>query len=169
MPPALDVYALSNERNVGSIKRFLQTYVDVPASSDRGDEQLMVWPSGFDGPEGDIPLEHYDWIEIPTLDAAIEYGLADPSRAFRIYLQSKVEGLCGAILCFTRSGGVIFGLRVDDPMNTPERADFATTLMSELTNQTHGIKGWVVCEEPPPLDPARELPWASDYNVARLE
>ncbi|MEO6891198.1 MAG: hypothetical protein ABI324_19610, partial [Ktedonobacteraceae bacterium] len=80
MPPDLDIYGLTKNRDAITINRFLDTYVDRAASNDRGDEELLMEPllptqpgTGFDAFESEPAL---------TLSHIIDRGLAFPRRAF---------------------------------------------------------------------------------------
>jgi hypothetical protein len=62
------------------------------------------------------------------------------------------------LLCFTRSGELIVGASVDDPLHEPRVQESAIRLMDDLVALVGGRHGWVVGETPPPLDPDVERP-----------
>ncbi len=44
MPPALDIYVLTRQRDLPTINHFLDTFVDRSAYEDRGGEGLLMIP-----------------------------------------------------------------------------------------------------------------------------
>lgn len=158
MPPCLDVYAWTDTRGQATLDRFLGAYVDVDASRDRAGEELAVLPLDYDGDPDELSLADWDNVPVATLDEIVTFGLAAPHRAFTVYLRARPE-LCGAMICFTKDGGLILGLSVDDELGDPVAVDEARALMVELVERFRARHGWVVAEEGPPLDPASDQPW----------
>jgi hypothetical protein len=159
MPPCLDTYVWIDGRSQSTIAAFLERYVDIERSADRGGEELMMLPLAFNGAEDDLALDDWEWVPVATLDDILAAGLAQPPRAFRVYLHTRDEDLCGAILCFTTDGGMVLGLSVDDPLNEPARLAVARSRLEQLSASFGARRGWIVGEEPPPVDPARDEPW----------
>lgn len=153
------------ERSPETIERFVSRFVDrrTPSLFD----EITVLPLDYEGAEDELPLEDWEGFPIAGLDAAIEFGLTRPWRAFTIYMSASEAAHTGCLLCFTKSGEVIVGVAVDDPFNEPEALRTATDVMDELVRLLGGGRGWVVSETPPPLDPGRDRPWESDYVLAR--
>lgn len=158
MGPCLDVYALSHRRDLSTVLSFVGAYSSSDLGAHRDEFELMVLPEGFEGDEDSLPLEKWNAVLFETLNEAIRYGLEDGSRAFRLYLD-RVDPWCGALIAFTRSNEVVFGVSVDDRLGEPAALQHAEELRSQLAEQTDGRRTWIVAEEPPPLDPERDEPW----------
>ena len=80
MPPCLDVYVVTHLRDLDTLNRFVQLYVDRQASDDRGDEQLMMLPLGAnDEPKGS---DQWDWEPARDFDHVMSRALDHPRRAF---------------------------------------------------------------------------------------
>lgn len=169
MPPCLDVYALSPRRDLETIERFLASYVDVAASADREGQEVAVLPVDFAGDEDDLPLEDWDSIALATLGAVLDFGLDKAGRAFTVYLRASSHDLCGAMLSFTRSGELVYGISVDDPLSTPKATRRARRYLKELCRGTEATHGWVVAEVPPSLDPRAKRDWAEYGVIATYE
>jgi hypothetical protein len=156
--PCLDVYALSARRDRRTIAAFLGRYVKRSLSQDAF-EELMVLPAGFHGSEAELDdLSLWEWVPVSMKDEAVEFGLANQTRAFRLYLP-RTGPWCGALLAFTCDGQIVLGVSVDDPLGERQAMEQATALIEELMPLTDGPHGWIVAEEPPPLDPMTERPW----------
>ena len=168
MPPCIDVYSLTAHRERAIIDRFLSTYVDLERSADRRGEELAVLPLSYRGRPFDLPLDKWETVEFASLEEVIAYGLAAPPRAFTIYLRSRPPW-CGAILCFTRTGEIEFGVSLDDPLDSPDALATAKGLLGELMAMTDGIRGWAAGEMPPSLDPRVERPWEMESALAAVE
>jgi hypothetical protein len=127
--------------------------------------ELSVLPADYTGTEDALEAGDWDFLRVRSLDDIIDAAVAKPERAFRAYVPAFAP-LCGALLCFTRDGGVIFGISVDDPLNQPEAVAEARDRLAELMRVVGGGIGWAIHEERPPLDPWSERQWEDDRVVA---
>lgn len=168
MPPCLDVYALTRERNRACIDRFLARFVDHDRSRDGIGGELMVLPLGREDDEDSLPLAAWDYVQVSSLDEVIDLGLDVPCRAFRVYLPSSGPWK-QAILSFTTDCRLIVGVSVDDPLGLPGPRSEASQLMADLVDLVDGEHGWVVAEEAPPLAPERKRPWEQPSAIDRWE
>jgi hypothetical protein len=149
MPPNLDIYVFSPNRDRESIDRFLRDCVDRPACEDRAGEEMMLVPINSAGKTetGD----EWDWEPSVSLTHMVDRGLDFPRRAFSIYLRPRDVSLSGATLGFDTNNQVIFGLSLDDEGGQPENLEKAKVLLHELVNSFAGTRGFVLVEDPPPL------------------
>jgi hypothetical protein len=156
MPPNLDVYVVSPERNRETIERFLSAYVDRPTSENRGNEEL---PMVALDPSGQ-PMDSDDWEWEPskTLTHIVERGLEYPRRAFSACLTAQDTSLVGAILAFDVSNQVIFGLSMDDEGGKPENLERAKKLLHEIAEGLGATHGFIGVEQAPPLRGKKEPP-----------
>lgn len=166
VPPCLDVYVLTQHRDRERIDRFMARYVDLDRSRDHVGEELMVLPLGCQKAEGSLSLARWDWVQATTLGEIIEFGLAEPCRAFRAYLHSLAPW-GRAILGFTTDCRLTVGVSVHDPLNLPEPCAEASKLMMDLIELVEGERGWVVAEVAPPVEPERDRPWEQSWVVDR--
>lgn len=157
MPPCIDVYVLSTDRDPAGIREFLQSYVDNTRDTYDGRE-VSALPAGYLGQERDLDLKDWDQIPVASCEDIIRVGVGEPPRAFATYFPAK-KPLCDVILGFTRTDEVIFGVSVDDPLNEPEPIAQANALLRRLASQSRATHGWAIHEEPPPLDPFVQRPW----------
>ena len=149
MPPNLDIYVISRSRSRDMIERFLNTYVDIEASADRGREELMLLPLGSS--ESPPRLEDWDWEPSGTLSNIIERGLQHPPRAFSVSLRTRNTSLAGSTLGFTADDQVFFGLSLDDEGADPENLAKAKELLYEMVESLQGRSAFIGVETPPPL------------------
>ena len=156
--PCLDAYVLSDRRHLPSIRAFLSEFSSSDLDARLEDVELLVLPEDYAGDEDPLGLEDWNSVPVKTLDAAIRYGLADPDRAFRLYLDAA-KPWCGALIGFTRSKGIVFGVSVDDPLGEAAALEQARDLVSRLVDLTDARRSWIAMEEPPPLHPDRDEPW----------
>jgi hypothetical protein len=115
---ALDVYGLTRHRDLATMARFLDEYVDRLVSADRGDEDIGLEPLVT------LPEEteaRWEWVPSQTLGHILVLGLAYPRRAFTVYLkclpachESRIER---AILGFTRDDQLVLGLSISTGEN----------------------------------------------------
>ena len=159
MPPSLDLYVISPERNRETIERFLAIYVDRVASENRGNEELMLVALGASGhPLSDDDWDAYDWAPSKTLTHIVERGLQFPRRAFAVYLKPLDGSLAGAVLAFDLDNQVIFGLSIDDEGSKSENLGRAKALLHEMAEGFRATRGFIAVEEPPPLWGTRKPP-----------
>ena len=149
MPPDLDIYVVSRARNRKTIERFLQEYVDLDASQDRGDEDLMMVPFGVT--ETPDAAELWDWEPAKNLKHVVQRGLDEPHRAFAVYLKPRDSSLTSVTMAFRTDGCAIFGLSIDDEGMKPENAMRARSLLHTLADAYEGERGWIGIEMPAPL------------------
>ena len=164
MGPCIDVYVLTEYRDAEIIGAFADAFVDRSRSA-AYDMELSVLPVDYTGAEDTLETTDWDFLTVRSLDEIIGAAVAKPARAFRAYVPA-VAPLCGALLCFTTDGGVIFGISVDDPLNEPEAVAEARQRLAELMRVVGGGIGWAIPEERPPLDPWSERQWGDDRVVA---
>lgn len=149
MPPNLDIYVLTDRRDLPTITAFLDRYVNRKASEDRGGEMLSMRRLGAAGEGADA------WEEEPalTLTHIVRRGLDHPRRCFTVYLKAKL-GVDRVILGFTQDDRVVFGLSIDDAEERPEADKRAKSLLNTLAKSCGARIGLVACEEPPPSSEA---------------
>lgn len=147
MPPQLDVYGLTRQRNFETINRFIDDFVDRAASEDRGDEELMIDP--LDG-SANNSLDSYDWEPAVSLTHIIERGLSQPPRAFTVYLKAKQAEFDGATLSFTSDNQLIVGVSIEDEWALPQNLEQAKEVLDGIARRYDCYLGLVTVEEPPP-------------------
>ena len=154
MPPNLDIYCLTKHRNMDTINRFLDRYVDRAASEDRGDEELMMRP--LDMSNFTNTFESYDWEPALTLTNSIQRGLDYPRRSFSVYLTTLIpeRAEMGGVLHFTDDDQLVLGLSFDDEGALPENESRAKLLLAELAKEFECHLGLVTVEVPPPSNEA---------------
>ncbi len=158
MPPCLDVYALSAQRNMGMIDAFLNMYAEDDARS-TGPINPLAIPTDFIGSESsEWRDDEWELLEFESAGRAVEFGVSRSNRAFRIYLPSRRPWM-NAILAFTQDARIIFGVAVDDPFEGPDGLEFAQSTQRQLALLTNAAHSWIAFEEPPPLDPEIDRPW----------
>ena len=162
MPPCIDVYSLSTQRNPETIQRFLQSYVNVADALKLVD--VSVAPVELDE---QLPIDQWEILPIPTLEDAVALGLSSPHRGFLVYLRAQAPW-CGAMLSFARTGEITFGVSVDDPLGRRKPQRIAKRLLRRLCNETGGVRGWAVHEMPLSVDPQIDKPWDGKANVAEF-
>lgn len=157
---ALDVYGLTWHRDVATINRFLDEYVDRAANADRGDEELALEP--LDEPAGGADWNRAwepDWEPALSLSHIVERGLAYPRRAFTNYFsclpQYRQAGIERVILAFTRDDQLVLGLSVSLGYNMLEAEAVAGEaraheLLAHLATTYNCHLGLILLETPPP-------------------
>lgn len=155
MPPDLDIYGLTRCRDIATIDRFLDTYVNREKSWDRGGEELMMEPLGFipreTGEErAEVEPQTFEWEPAPTLSHIIERGLALPHRAFTVYLTPKRADLTSVILSFTADDQLVLGIAIDDAGAKPENERRAKDLLAQLLEEYACHLGLILVEDHPP-------------------
>lgn len=165
MPPCFDFYALSADRDGPAIDRFITDHVRDRGTSGLGHLDSWLRPLSFRGHEDELALRDWDFVTFDDLEQAIQLGRSTPRRAFRLYLEAVPPWL-GALLCFTTTDEVVFGLGRD--MTVESSADRARCcrLLDELGTSVDAIRGWAVSDEPTPLDPWCDRPWEQAGVVA---
>jgi hypothetical protein len=148
MPPCIDIYAITNRRDLETINRFIDTYVDRTASEDRDDEQLMMLPLGK-GAEIKS-LNDYDWEPAKTLSNIVQRGLDHPRRSFTVYLVPSRPGINRVILSFTTDDQLVLGLSIDDATELPENSELAKQALFNLAREYNSHLGTIAVEQPPP-------------------
>jgi len=170
--PCLDIYVSSPRRSRDVIEHFLHAYVDVSASDDRGDEELMMVPVGYGGPLRALGRAvEWDWQPVGRLSEIIDLGLAQPPRAFAVYLEPNDRSLCGTVLAFTRDGRLILGLSVPEPTESREERERTESLLLELMAHARVGVGVIAVATPPPLDGSEFEEWVRNpdrYLVLRV-
>lgn len=172
MPPDLDIYGLTKHRDVTTIGRFLDTYVDRTASEDRGDEELMM--ESLLPTQGGTGFEAVEWEPALNLSHIIERGLAFPRRAFTVYLTPQRTDLTQAILGFTSDDQLVLGLALDDEGAKPENEIRAKEILAQLVKEYGCHCGLILVESPPPLSEARfharaKAPLTVFFSLSREE
>src|SRR5690242_9970144 len=103
---ALDVYGLTRHRDLATLNRFLDEFVERAANAERGDEEVMLEPLDAHFGAREKPEGQWEWEPARTLAHILERGLAHPRRAFTTYLTCLPAchemGIERAILGFTR-------------------------------------------------------------------
>jgi hypothetical protein len=148
----LDIYVLTDRRDLLSINRFIDLYVDRDASEDRGDEELMMEPLPTDGEEGSSQQfsEDTEWEPALTLTHSVRRGLDYPHRAFALYLKARDKRLSGALLCFTHDDKLILGLALEDLSPGRDSVEEAKGILTELMSEFKCTAGVIAVNTPPP-------------------
>ena len=153
MPPSLDIYALTRERNRQTVERFIASYVDREASEDRSGEELMMLAlDAAPGSEG--RMDQVEWRQVASLADILTQGLSRPSRAFVVRLQPRAARFSDAFLAFTRDDQLVLGLSLDDEGMLPSTQAEAERVMHRLMQEFDGHRGLVGAELPAPLSEA---------------
>jgi hypothetical protein len=165
--PCVDVYALTRRRTRAVIDRFLRSYVDVPASEDRGDEELRMVPLGYDEPLARLQDTDWEWRPAETLTTVIDLMLSEPFRAFTVYPTPRDASLRRTILGCTRDGALVFGVSLPDPEPDTSAAfiERPRSLLTELMRLVDGEWGVIAVEEPPPLDSTEFAAWVPRNRI----
>lgn len=148
VPPNLDIYGLTKHRDIQTINRFLDKYVDRTANEDRGDGELMMRP--LDMSNFTDTTESYDWEPALTLTNSIQRGLDYPCRSFSIYLTMPHDTEMGALLHFTEDDQLVLGLSIDDGDALPENEELAKSLLMDLRGEFGCHMGLITVSDPPP-------------------
>ncbi len=169
---ALDVYGLTRQRDVATLNRFLDEYVDRAASADRGDEELMLEPLNVRPGESEGPEGQWEWEPSRTLSHILVRGLAHPRRAFTAYLTClpvcQQTGIERAILGFTRDDQLVLGLSFDGGQEEADEEARAHELLAHLATAYRCHLGLILLEAPPPLSEAEfRQPTKPPYVVFR--
>lgn len=143
----LDVYGLTTHRDVSTIRQFLDEFADLPASEDRGDEELAIEPLDPARSDSESAIE---WEPAHTLTHIIERGLAYPRRAFTIYTVSRHPSVERAILCFTHDDQLVLGLSLYNDMY-PDDVAISPVLAQHLMSTYQCHLGVILPETPPPM------------------
>lgn len=151
MPPNLDIYILTQHRNVETINRFIDDFVDRGASKDRGDKELMVVRLEVKATANPHHGDDFEWKPALTLSHIIDYGLSNPPRAFCTYHKSKQHDITHTMIAFTTDNQVVFGLSVDDEGMKPENLSRAKKLLQMMAANYEGHVGLIAVEQPPEL------------------
>ena len=151
MPPDLDVYVLSKRRDQTTIDRFLDKYIDRPASEDRTGEELMVLPLNASADGDSLDAAKWEWVPVTSLADIMAYGLARPSRAFACSLRPRDVTFTHAYVVFTSDDQLIVGLSLDDEGMRPTVQSEAERVMHRLMEEFDGHRGLIGVEWAPPL------------------
>jgi len=162
MPPDLDVYVISPARDLETIERFLDIYVNRAASEDRGDEELMIL--SLNASEESSSSDDWDWEPAESLTHIVDRELQHPRRAFAVYLKAQDVRLAGAILGSTADNQVIFGVSLDDEGAKAENRDRAKMFLHEMAEAFGWRHGFIGVEAPPPLSGKRDAPGPLVYS-----
>jgi hypothetical protein len=145
----LDIYIASRARNLATVERFIDDYVDRTKSEYRGSEELMMIP--LNATASPDRVEAWDWEPARTLTHIIKRGLDKPYRAFSVRLETRDPSLSSATLAFTTDDQLILGLSIDDEGAVPENASRAKLLLHKMAAAYAAERGWIGVEMPPPL------------------
>jgi hypothetical protein len=119
-----------------ALSRLIDRYVDPQRPGDpRFDAFIHVYVTELPAP-GDIE----SLAELRRDDQAVE--------GFSIYLRAR--GYWGAIITVTEEGALVLGLSLDDPENSPQTVEQASTLIRSLITEFHAEAGIGGAELAPP-------------------
>lgn len=167
MPPDLNIYGITNQRDELTINRFLDKFVDRSKSENRENEELMLTP--LTASKNHLELNEYDWEPSLTLTHIIKRGLDYPRRAFTIYLEPKDAEIDGIILSFTTDDQLIVGLTIDDEGMKLENEQRAKNLLDELMHDFNCHSGLIIVDIHPPTDQAEFLSQSSSAFTVFLK
>jgi hypothetical protein len=164
MPPCIDVYLLSKQRNSQTISKFIDEFIDEELSA-------LKFPGQFDLAPDDIAildkLDNWKTIQVNSVQECINYGIMNPYAAYSIYLHPKSAEFCNVILSFSVDGGIIFGLSLDDPKNEAVKFANAIDYLKLLFDLFDGYEGRIGHEISPPIFPS--LKSDSDWEYVRID
>jgi hypothetical protein len=137
VPPTFDSYVwVTRGDRAAVLSRFIDRYVDPERPGDpRFDAFIRVYVTELPAP-GDLE----SLAELRRDDQAVE--------GFSIYLHAREYW--GAIITVTEEGALVLGLSLDDPLNSPQTVEQASTLMRSLITEFHAEAGVGGGELPPP-------------------
>jgi hypothetical protein len=148
----LDIYGLTDHRDLLTINRFIDLYVDRQASEDLSDEELMMEPLRPDGEigSGREVGEGEKGEPALTLTHSISRGLDHPRRAFALYLKAKNPRLSRAILCFTQDDKLILGLSLEELSMQVDEIEEAKAILKLLMRELNCTAGAIATNHYPP-------------------
>ena len=141
----LDIYCLTKHRDLETVNRFLDTYVDRSASENREMEQLYLTP--LPPISEKIGIRAHCGEPALTLSNCIESGLEEPRRSFCLALESKVEAIHGATLAFTIDDQLVLGLALDDTTDRVMAMPHAKRLLHRLADEFDCHLGLIASEQ----------------------
>lgn len=154
MPPCVDVYALTDQRDRALIDRFLDRYGARP-------DPLAGGHTSSAEKDSATPAEFLDWI------------VGDPTFLGTVYLEAGARGVHGVLLHATRDGLLVLGVSIDEPDDWADALvakagkQRATRFMRQLVRSFPALCAGAMAEWPPPADRRgfiRDL--ASGYALA---
>jgi hypothetical protein len=150
MSSNLDIYAITNNRNLETINKFLTCYIDYKSSYVRDDKWLML--RKLDAPDNSERREDYEWEPVTSLTQIVQRGLDYPRRSFSAYLASSHPEFERIILSFTTDDKLILGLSLEDSEEEKpeERLEQAKVEMFHLIEECNCYGGLILVETPPP-------------------
>ena len=172
MSANLDIYCLTRHREIETINRFLDEYVDRAASEDRGSEEFYMDPL-YASPQGEGNWEE-EWEPALTLSHMIQRGLDHPRRSFSVYMDTQSAlNMTGALMHFTSDDQLVLGLSIGDKGGDPdgERTDReselrAKAILERLAEQFDCHLGWITVEDPPPHSEAEfKEAWKKSLSI----
>lgn len=124
-----DIYVTTKERTKSVVDIFLNSYVNLSVESIRKDFEIRL-------------LNKNEFIEIGTLQASIELGLADDKTTFTLYLTSNTKEIKSAIVHFGNNELLILGVSIEtgtDGAFNKAKAERLLAQLKEKFNTTAGI------------------------------
>jgi hypothetical protein len=148
---SFDIYGLTRHRDLDTINRFLDEYVDRAKSDLHGDDEIGLEPLN-PAVEGNA----WQWEPAVSLTHIVERGLAHPRRAFTSYLDSKRADIERVMLGFTRDDQVVLGFSAEPRYSDSEELEDARVrqMLADLAGAYHCHLGLILLETPPPLSEA---------------
>ncbi len=148
MSLCLDIYVLTPSRDLECVSRFLSQFAHPTTNLDRTGEELMVVPSGATSEPSS--LDDYEWHPISTLEDGVNFGLANPPQAFRLYLRPRDYSIEQAMLGFRADGSLVLGLSIADD-ESEAAVERAKALLAELAATYNATMGFIAWEVPAPI------------------
>jgi hypothetical protein len=152
MSSNLDIYAITNNRNLDTINKFLTCYVDYKSSYARNDEELMLLK--LDALANSDRTEDYEWEPVTSLPQIVQRGLDYPRRSFSSYLNSSSPDIEQIILSLTTDDKLILGLSLKDnnEEESGECLERAKVEMFHLIEEYNCHGGLILVEKHPPAN-----------------
>jgi hypothetical protein len=146
MPPYMEIYGLTRRRDVQTVNRFIDEYINRELSEGRGDEELFIEPVYSDK----TYVDYYSELA-HTLTHIVERGLTLEGDAFYVTLRAKDENFIGATLGFTHDDLLIIGVYIEDAMMPPENLPRGKSILRRLMQDYDCHWGIMMAETPPPM------------------
>ena len=147
MPPTIDVYVWLPVRGPGTLRHFIERYVDRDPLDERLDAFIRAYVDGVATDDDRALLAELSRNEVPN-------------GAFSLYVPARDH--YGAIITVTAEGATVLGLSIDDPFDSPEVLEQARILLEQLRAEFRAPAGCAGHELVPPQS---RQEWDDNYPV----
>jgi len=147
MPPDIDIYVQSQRRDRDTIERFVREFALPEDASAREREEIMMLPLNAQVEPSES--DGYEWSPALSVQHMIQWGLSQPYRAFRMYMNAFSAVHSQAVVAFRADPTVVFGLSLDEGRG--DRLEEAKQVLEHLKVSYGGIAGFIGWDVPAPL------------------